>query len=322
MSEKPLNECNVLVTPTSFARYDKTFKEKLEKTVGSVEYNTTGRPLKEEDLISVIGRFDGMIAGLDEITKKVINSAKDLKVIARYGAGIDRVDLEAARNAGIIVTNTPGANSVSVAELTVALALAALRNVIKGNNNTKTGQWPRLPGASLSQKTFGIIGLGSIGKEVASRIFCFNTKILACDLNKDDDFASRYKIDYVDLNTLLSKSDIVSLHIPVLPETKLIINRNSLLKMKKGSILINTSRGELVDEKALYESLNSEHLKAAALDAFMQEPPAGNKLLTLEQVIATPHMGAATDDASNEMTKMSVEDCLSVLKGENPGYPV
>lgn len=322
MLKKPLNKCSVLVTPTSFARYDKTFKIKLEKSVGSVEYNTAGRPLKAEELIPIITGFDGMIAGLDEITKEVINSAKELKIIARYGAGVDRVDLEAARQAGIIVTNTPGANSVSVAELTIALTLTALRNVITGSIRTKKGQWPRLSGVSLSKKTFGIIGLGSIGKEVAARLTGFNLNILAYDINTDNEFASRYKIDYVDLDSLFSKSDIVSLHIPVSSKTKHLINKDTLLKMKRGSILINTSRGELIDEDALYESLCSGHLKAAALDAFTEEPPKNNKLLALEQVIATPHMGAATDDASNEMTRMAVEDCLSVLKGEKPGYPV
>ena len=322
MTIKQLSECSVLVTPTSFAKYDKSFKNELENIVGNVEYNVTGKPLKEKDLISIIERFDGMIAGLDEITAKVIEAGKNLKVIARYGAGVDRLDLVAARKAGIVVTNTPGANSVSVAELAIALTLAALRNVITGNNKTKTGEWPRLSGASLSGKTFGIIGLGNIGKEVALRIYGFNTKILAYDLNQDTDFASKYKIQYVSLDTLLSNSDIVSLHIPVFPETRFIINSSTLLKMKKDSILVNTSRGELVDENALYDSLISGHLKAAALDAFIQEPPTGSRLLTLERVIATPHMGAATDNASNEMTRITVADCISVLKGEKPGYPV
>lgn len=322
MAKKELKECSVLVTPTSFAKYDKSFAKLLESTVGKVEYNTTGKPLKEDELIPIIDKFDGMIAGLDEITEKVIKKAKNLKVIARYGTGVDRVDLEAAKKAGIIVTNTPGANSVSVAELAIALTLAALRNLIVGNNQTKMGNWPRLSGASLSGKTFGIIGLGSIGKEVATRIFSFNAKILAYDINQDKDFASKYNINYVDFDTLLSNSDIVSLHIPVFPETKSIINRKTLLKMKKDAILINTSRGELVDEDALYESLVSGHLKAAALDTFIHEPPAGSKLLTLEQVIVTPHMGAATDDASNEMTRITVMDCIAVLKGEKPKYPV
>lgn len=322
MTPKKINECNVLVTPTSFARYDKNFAKKLESTVGNVEYNITGKPLKEDDLIPIIGRFDGMIAGLDEITEKVIDNAKNLKVIARYGAGVDRVDLNAAKRAGIIVTNTPGVNSVSVAELAITLSLAASRNIIVGNNKTKEGNWPRLSGASLYGKTFGIIGLGRIGKEVALRIYSFNVKILAYDICQNKDFAFKYHINYVDLDTLLSNSDIVSLHIPVLSETKSLINKDTLLKMKKGSILINTSRGELVDEDALYESLVCGHLRAAALDAFMHEPPVGSKLLNLDQVITTPHMGAATDNASNEMTRVALKDCIAVLKGEKPRYPV
>lgn len=323
MAMKNLKDCKVLVTPTSFAKYNKNLAKDFEKLVGSVQYNTTGKPLKESDLIHIIGEFDAMVAGLDEITAKVIDNAKNLKVIARYGTGVDKVDLDAAKKAGIYVTNTPGANSVSVAELTIGLALAASRNIISGNNETKSGGWPRLSGITLCNKTFGIIGLGSIGKEVAARISSFNVKILAYDIYFDRDFASKYGVEYTDLETLLSLSDIVSLHIPVLPETKLMINSKTLSKMKKGAILINTSRGELVDEKALYKSLVSGRLKAAALDAFMQEPPqAGSNLLSLPQIIATPHMGAATDNASDEMTKISIMDCVAVLKGEKPGHIV
>ncbi|HEY5500362.1 MAG TPA: phosphoglycerate dehydrogenase [Candidatus Humimicrobiaceae bacterium] len=323
MSLKELKDCNILVTPTSFAKYNRNLAADFEKIVGNVQYNNTGKPLKEDDLIPIIGKFDAMIAGLDEITSNVINNAKNLKIIARYGAGVDRVDLTAAKKSGIYVTNTPGANSVSVAELAIGLTFAAMRNIIAGNIQTKSGGWPRLSGMSLCNKIFGIIGLGSIGKEVAVRLSSFKVKILAFDIYFDKDFASRHSVEYTDLDTLLRLSDIVSLHIPVFPDTRLMINNANLQKMKKGSILINTSRGELVDEEALYDSLVSGQLKAAALDAFMQEPPLpGNKLLSLDQVIATPHIGAATDNASDEMTRISIMDCIAVLKGEKPKYPV
>ncbi|MHB8280219.1 MAG: phosphoglycerate dehydrogenase [Candidatus Humimicrobiaceae bacterium] len=323
MCLKELKDCNVLVTPTSFAKYNRNLAADFEKIVGNVQYNNTGKPLKEDDLIPIIGNFDAMIAGLDEITAEVIKNAKNLKIIARYGAGVDRVDLAAAAESGIYVTNTPGANSVSVAELAIGLTFAAMRNIITGNNQTKSGGWPRLSGMLLCDKIFGIIGLGSIGKEVAIRLSSFKVKILAFDICFDKDFASMYGVGYADLDILLRLSDIVSLHIPVLPETEFMINSTNLQKMKKGSILINTSRGELVDEEALYDSLVSGHLKAAALDAFIQEPPLPeNKLLSLDQVIATPHIGAATDNASDEMTRISIMDCIAVLKGERPKYPV
>jgi D-3-phosphoglycerate dehydrogenase len=323
MADKKLKDCNVLVTPTSFAKYNKNPAKEFKKLVGSIQYNTTGKPLKEKDLIPIIGNFDAMIAGLDEITSKVIENAKNLKIIARYGTGIDNVDLQAAKKAGICVTNTPGANSVSVAEFAIGLALAASRDIIPGSSQTKSGGWPRLSGSTLFGKTFGIVGLGNIGKEVAARISTFKVKILAYDIFYDSNFASKYSIEYSDLDNLLSSCDIVSLHIPVSDDSRKMINRTTLSKMKKGAILINTSRGELVDEEALYESLVSGHLRAAALDSFMQEPPGpDNKLIALNQVIATPHMGAATDNASDEMTRITIMEVIAVLNGKTPKYAV
>lgn len=320
---KPLKDCKVLVTPTSFARYNRNLVKDLEKAVGIVVYNTTGKPLKEQELISLISDVDGFIAGLDDITASVIKFAKNLKIITRYGSGVDRVDLKAAKEAGIYVTNTPGANSVSVAELTIGLAIMAARNVVEGNNETKKGEWSRLSGISLAEKTFGIIGLGNIGKEVAARLDAFGVKILAFDINLDKEFAKKYNILFTDLDTVLSSSDFISLHIPVFKDTIDIINKYTLAKMKKNAIFINTSRGELVDEDALYKSLTCGHLRAAALDAFKKEPPeADNRLLTLPQVITTPHIGAATDNASDQMTRMSISECLAVLKGERPKYIV
>jgi D-3-phosphoglycerate dehydrogenase len=320
---KPLNQCNILVTPTSFAKYNKDHIFMLENAVKKVTYNTTGKPLSEKDLIPLVAGIDGFIAGLDDITSGVIKAAGNLKVISRYGTGVDRVDLKAANKAGIFVTNTPGANSISVAELTIGLAISAARNIPEGNTRTKNGSWPRFSGTSLSGKTFGIIGLGSIGKEVAKRLSCFNIKILAYDISFDAGFASRYDIIYADIDRILTSSDFISLHIPVFKDTVNIINRKSLAKMKQGAILINTARGELVDEDALYNSLKSGHLRAAALDAFKEEPPdPQNKLLSLPQVTAVPHMGAATDDASNEMTRISIEECFAVLRGGMPKHAV
>jgi D-3-phosphoglycerate dehydrogenase len=320
---KPLNQCNILVTPTSFAKYNKNFIYILEKAVNKVTYNTTGRPLTEEDLIPLVSDIDGFIAGLDFITAKVMKTAKKLKVISRYGTGVDRVDLEAARDMGIVVTNTPGANSISVAELTIGLAIASARNITVGDRMTKEGNWPRLSGVSLSEKTFGIIGLGSIGKEVAKRLTGFNMKILAYDIHFDYAFANNYNIEYADIETILKSSDFISLHLPVCRETENMINKNTLAKMKKDVILINTARGELIDEEALYESIKCGYVKKAALDTYRKEPPdPKSKLLTVQEVITLPHMGAATDDSSNEMTKISIEECLSVLRGEKPRYEV
>jgi len=323
MQKKPLKECHILVTPTSYGKYDKNLILKLEEMVKEVVYNTKGKPLGSDELASIIEDFDGMIAGLDEINKNVISKAKNLKVISRYGSGYDRVDIEAAKEAGIYVTNTPGANSISVAELTIGLAIAAARSIPHANIETKKGEWPRLKGITLQGKVFGLIGLGSIAREVVLRLKGFNCKLVTYHPHRNSKFEGEHNIEYCSLDDLLGKSDFVSLHVPVSSATSKMVNKDFLNKMKKGSILINTSRGELIDEDALYKSLKSGHLRAAALDAFSKEPPDhANPLLSLPQVIVTPHMGAGTDMAANEMGRMTMEDCITVLKGERPKYIV
>ncbi len=323
MRKKPLKECRILVTPTSYGKYDKNLKLKLEEMVKEVVYNTKGKPLSSDELASIIGDFDGMIAGLDEIDENVISKAKNLKVISRYGSGYDRVDIEAAKKTGIYVTNTPGANAISVAELTIGLAIAATRSIPYANIETKKGKWPRLKGITLQGKMFGLIGLGNIAKEVVLRLKGFNCKLVTYHPHRNPEFEGEHNIEYCSLNNLLGKSDFVSLHVPVLSTTSKMVNKDFLKKMKKGSILINTSRGELIDEDALYESLKSGHLRAAALDAFSKEPPNhDNPLLSLPQVIVTPHMGAGTDMAANEMGRIAMEDCIAILKGERPKYIV
>lgn len=323
MGEKPLKECLILVTPTSYGKYDKNLITGLEKLVKEVVYNTRGKPLTADELAPMIGEFDGMIAGLDEINKTVISRARNLKVISRYGSGYDRVDIEAAKKAGIYVTNTPGANSTSVAELTIGLAIAAARSIPSANAETKKGGWPRLKGITLQGKVFGLIGLGNIAKEVALRLKAFDCKIVTHHPNRNPEFEKEHNVEYCTLDELLARSDFVSLHVPVTSETSGMVNMEFLGRMKKGSVLINTSRGKLVDEGALYESLKSGHLRAAALDAFSTEPPeADNPLLSLPGVIVTPHMGAGTDTAASEMGRMAMKDCIAVLKGKKPEHIV
>ncbi len=178
---RPLKDCRVLVTATSYGKNDPTLFSHLEERVGEVIYNTTGKPLNSKQLQALLRDIDGYIAGLDCIDRQAILSANRLQVIARYGVGVDAVDLAAAKERGIIVTNTPGANSVSVAELAVGMMLALARNLVNATQATKAGQWPRLNGVSLEGKTVGILGFGSIGKNVAKRLCGFDCTILAYD---------------------------------------------------------------------------------------------------------------------------------------------
>ncbi len=318
-----LKQYRVLVTPTSYGKNDPRLKSDLENLVGEVIYNPTGKPLTSAQLSELLPGIDGYIAGLDEIDASALAAADRLKVICRYGVGVDNVDLAAASKKNIIVTNTPGANSVSVAELALSLILALARQIMEAGQATREGRWPRLSGVSLEGKTVGILGLGAIGKQLARRLGGFDCRLLAYDPYPDQVFADDHRIELMSIDDLLPQADFVSLHLPLLPATREMVNHTFLSKMKQGSFLINTSRGEVIDEQALLEALKSGHLRGAGLDAFTVEPPpAEHPLLTLPQVIATPHLGAQTDGATNAMGRIALEDCLAVLKGQSPKHQI
>jgi len=318
-----LKQARVLVTPTSFGKHDARLKAELESWSGSVTYNPTGKPLSSDAVASMLPGMDGYIAGLDVIDRSALARADDLKVISRYGVGVDNVDLDAARERGIVVTNTPGANSVSVAELAMGLILALARQIPEADQAVRHGTWPRLDGISLEGKSVGILGLGTIGKELARRLAGFDCHILAYDPDPDKAFAAAHDIALESLDAVIANSDVVSLHLPLLPETRGLVNQEFLAKMKRGALLVNTSRGEVVDEASLQQALESGHLAGVGLDAFAVEPPdASNPLLHLPHVIATPHLGAQTDGATSNMGWFAMRDCLAVLRGENPKYRV
>ncbi len=323
MSRMELKNCTLLVTPTSYGKNDPSLKTELEQLVGKVIYNPTGKPLTSAEVAALLPGVDGYIAGLDGIDAAALAAADRLKVIARYGVGVDCVDLEATHQRGIIVTNTPGANSVSVAELALGLILALIRQIPEAATATRQGKFPRLSGVSLEGKTVGILGLGAIGKQLARRLHAFDCRLLAFDPYPDLEFARAHAVQYLPLDEILPQADFISLHLPLLPETRRLVDQSFLAKMKKGAYLVNTARGEVIDETALYEALQSGYLRGAALDAFATEPPdPSNPLLALPQLIGTPHLGAQTDGATNNMGRMALEDCLTVLRGEAPKYRV
>lgn len=318
-----LKNARLLVTPTSYGKQDPRLKTDLEALTASVTYNPTGKPLSSREVADLLPGIDGYIAGLDVIDRDALAKADKLKVIARYGVGIDNVDLDAAKEKGIIVTNTPGSNSASVAELALSLILSLARQIPEAVQAVHLGKWPRLIGISLEGKTIGILGLGAIGKKLSQRLSGFDCRILAYDPFPDEVFAMNNNVQFASLENVIAQSDFVSLHLPLLPETRNLVNHEFLGKMKKGAYLINTSRGEVVDETALINSLKTGHLSGAGLDTFIKEPPAAdNPLLKLPQVIATPHLGAQTDGAISNMGWLSMNDCLAVLRGEEPKYRV
>lgn len=320
---KDLKTMRVLVTPTSYAKYDPRLKQVLEDAVGEVVYNPSPRPLTSAEVHDWLPGCDGFIAGLDVIDSAALAAADRLKVIARYGVGVERVDLEAAAAKGICVTNTPGANSNAVAELTLGLLIALARQIPTAVSATRAGDWLRMSGVALEGKTVGLIGFGNIGRAVAKRVKAFECAVYAYDPYPNTAAAAALGVQLMTLDEVLASADFVSLHLPVVPETRALVNAAFLAQMKPGSYLINTARGDLIDEAALAAALRSGQIAGAALDCFTVEPPgADHPLLQLPQVIATPHAGAHTDGATNAMGWGALENCLAVLRGEPPLNPV
>lgn len=320
---RPLHECRVLCTPATYGRSDPSLKSTLEAAVREVIYNPFDRLLKAAELRPLVKDVDGFIAGIDEVDASVIEEANRLRVIARYGVGIDRVDIGEATRRGIVVTNTPGANSGAVAELAIALIIALARNLMRADGAVRRGEWPRLDGIGIRGKTVGLIGFGSVGRAVARRLRGFECVLLAFDPFVHPEIGKEYGVRMVSIEELLAGADFVSLHAPATESTVGMVNRKFLERMKSGAFLINTARGDLVDEAALIRALESGHLKGAALDCFSREPLGKDSpLLMLPNIILTPHTAAHTDEAINQMGLMALADCLAALQGERPMHIV
>jgi len=311
----------ILVTATSFKPDNPTpALRQLQQFADEVIYNPVGRPLTEDELIPLLQGCDGYIAGLDSVTEKVIQSCDRLKVISRYGAGVDRVDLKAAAQKGITVCNTPGANAQAVADLALGLMLSAARKLPMLDKKTREGQWVRSTGMELCGKTLGILGLGAIGKAVAKRGQGFDMRVLAYDPFLDEEYAAQHNIQGATFDQVVENSDVISLHLPLTEGTRHIVNRGVMEQMKPGAILINSARGGLIDEAAAYELLKSGRLGGLGLNAYEQEPPTASPLFELDNVICTPHTGSHTREATAAMARMSVENLLQVLRGEPCPY--
>jgi len=268
--------------------------EKLKALPGLEVIMKTG--MDEQELIHTIPEFHiAVVRGATKMTRNVIQAASNLELIVRAGIGLDNIDCEAAKEKGIQVNNTPAATTTSVAEHTLGLMLAAVRNHGKANLSMKAHKWEKkaLSGTELFQKTLGIIGSGRIGLEVARLGLAFGMKVLVYDII---DVQTDLDLKQVDLDVLLAQSDVISLHLPLNEQTKHMISDTEFAKMKDGVILVNASRGGTVDEKALFKALESGKVRAAGIDVFEKEPPDEYALIDHPNVIATPHIGAAAKE--------------------------
>jgi D-3-phosphoglycerate dehydrogenase len=305
----------VLITARSFRKVRGEHWDLLEREGCDVVSSPYDRPLAEAEMVDLIGGVRGVVVGVDEVTDRVIQASTDLKVIAKHGVGVDNIDLAAATAAGIVVTNTPQANKVAVAELTIALMLALARRLLKQHQVVSGGGWARQMGTELAGKTLGLIGCGRIGQEVAKRARALEMEVVFYDQRALEVPGARQ----VSLDELLARSDYVSVHVPYRPETHHILDAEAFTNMKEEVYVINTARGGTVDEAALHEAIVAGKVAGAALDVRPKEPPPpDDPLNALENVILTPHAGATTREAVLRMAKTATESLLAVLKGERP----
>lgn len=311
----------ILITPRSFGKTSNLPFKILEKYNYQIIKNQHGRQYTEDELMDIVENIDGIIVGLDPLSHKVLKRAKNLKVITKYGVGLDNIDLEAARELGIQVTFTPGANNESVADFAFSLLFSLSRSIRNLDEIVRHNRWEKIIGIEVYGKTMGIVGTGAIGKGVAKRAVGFDMEVLAYDISPDQEFAGTLGMKYVDKKTLLEKSDFISLHVPLTKEMYHFIGKEEFDAMKDSAILINTSRGGIVNEDALYDALKNKKIAGAALDVFEKEPPTNHKLLELENVLLSPHCGASTIDATDRMGIMAVEGLVSVLENREPKYP-
>ena len=290
-----------------------------------VEVNSEDRPFDRQRLLESIPDRDGFISMItDSVDEELLDRAVRLKMIAHFGVGYNNIDVRAATARGILVSNTPGVLTDATADLAFALILAVARKVVECDRITREGRFrywaPMLfMGSDVSGKTLGIIGLGKIGKAVAARAKGFNMRILYHNRQRiDPEEERKLAAEYVDMKTLLSRSDFISLHVPLTDETKYLIGRNELSLMKPTACLINTSRGPVVDERTLVEALRENKIRGAGLDVYEDEPVLTPGLTELENVVLLPHVGSGTIETRVKMASMAIENLVAGLKGKIP----
>lgn len=294
----------VLTTTSGFSAGG--FDERIK-----VVHNPYGKRLTENEVMDLIKIHNpvGIIAGIEPLTQQVLRSAANLKVISRCGTGLDSVDLDAAEELGITVRNTPDAPKEAVAEMTMGMILASMRNIPMLDRIVRRGLWKGPNGLLLKDSTVGIIGCGRIGSRLAELLAPYGCRIIGFDTL----IKTHKNIEIMELENVIDLSDIITLHIPLTAASRNILSEDRIRRMKKGAIIINVSRGGLIDEQALFEALSNGHIFSAALDCFAEEPYSGN-LINLENVVLTPHMGSSTNETREIMESQAVENLLSEFR--------
>ena len=313
----------VCVEARPFAAFSSAQMDRLKARPDLEVTDCRGKTVDDPAFMAQLEKTEIVISGNDlHITADLLARMPHLKLIAKLGVGLDMIDIPAATAHGVQVCNTPGANDVAVAEHTFALLLAHLRQVVRCDQGLRRGLWEEtaIMGTELSEKTLGVIGLGAIGRCVATRGIGFNMKVIGYDPYWPETFASEHGIERVELHDLLKRADIVSIHCPLMDSTRHCIDTAELAMMKPEAVLVNMARGGVVNEQALYDALKRHVIRGAILDAFEEEPPKHLLFADLDNVTLSPHVGAFTTDAMEKMAKGVVDQTFEFLDGKNPKH--
>ena len=297
---------SLAITSRSFSKHPVLRKEVL-KRYPNAKFNDEGLSLNGESLIEFLDGYEKTITALEKIDDSILKLLPNLKIISKYGVGLDMIDLHAMKRNGVNLGWTGGVNKRSVSELVISYSIALLHRTIFANAEVRKGKWYQVKGRQLSDCTVGIIGCGHVGKDLVELLQPFNCKILANDVLDFKDFYKKYEVTSVGLEELIRKSDIVTLHLPLNKSTRNILNSDKLSLLKDDAVLINLARGGLIDEVALKELLNNNKIAGAALDVFEVEPPVDPSFATMDNVLITPHIGGSTEEAILAMGMAAIE---------------
>jgi D-3-phosphoglycerate dehydrogenase len=305
----------IAITPRSFPEAGAPALQWLRDRGFEIRLNESGKVLDEDALLEFCRGADGLIVGIDPVTERVLAANPRLRAVSKYGAGMDNIDLSAAGARGVAVMSAGGANALSVAELAIGLFFSLARSLPYSADSTKAGGWDRHKGSELFAKTAGIVGLGNIGREVARIARGIGMETLAYDpyVKPGNPAIEALGLRLTSLEELLSASDFVTMHLPLTNETRHMINSKALEAMKPSAFLVNTSRGELVDEDALFIALSTGVIAGAAEDVFSKEPPGAHPLLSLDNFILTPHIGMHTQEAVQRTAMAAAENVAKML---------
>ena len=311
----------VLVTATNYSKYCQPGKKLLEEAGCEIIENPHGRPYTFEELKEIVGDIDGVVVGVDTWNEEVFRLAPNLKVLARFGVGVDNIDLKAAKDRGIIVCNSPGINSSAVAEQAAALILSSIRQVPQMNNAVREGKWPRPMFHDLKSRTVGFLGFGAIARNLAERLAGFHPEMIAYDKYPNQEMADKLGVKLVSQDEVLSLADIISIHLPATDETKHLISKANIDKMKDGVYVVNTARGSIVYEKDMAEALKSGKVAGFASDVFETEPiDLAGPLFDFPNYIATPHVSAETYENCETTSVVTAKAILAVFGGKEPEH--